>query len=352
MIPDIGISNGIMSVILNYAKAMTDDIKFDVVYFADKPETKQAEIEALGGRVFKINTPSPKSVLKGNTDKFFKEHKGEWDVLHIHAPHFTVFIAPSAKKNGIKKICCHCHSTLFSLKTKNLKRNEILNKPTKFLVDKKFACSKAAGNYWFGKDYTVIKNAVECEKYRFNPDVRNKVRTDFGLNDELVVVHIGRTDILQKNHPYILKVFANIKKKRPDSRLMLIGAVPTDETNKLCTELEITDSVMFLGLRTNVNELLQGADVFLFPSTDEGLPVSVIEAQAAGLPVLMSDSVTDEVIVTDEAVTLSLNASKDNWAEKIIQLSEIDRKDNFEVMKSAGWNISECAQQLIEYYKG
>lgn len=352
MIPDIGISNGIMSVILNYAKAMPDDIKFDVVYFADKPETKQAEIEALGGKVYKISPPSPKSAIKGEMDKFFKAHKGEWEVLHINAPHFTVFIAPAAKRAGIKKICCHCHSTLFSLKPENLKRNEMLNKPTKFLVDKKFACSKAAGDYWYGKDYTVLNNAIDCEKYRFNEAIRNKVRAEFGLTDELVVAHIGRTDVIQKNHPFLLKAFAEIKKQQPNSKIMLIGATPTDETDKLCAEYGITDDVMFLGLRRDVNELLQGADVFLFPSTQEGLPVSVVEAQAAGLPVLMSDSVTDEVLVVDEATAMSLNESADKWAEKAITLSKLDKKDNFEIMKNAGWNIYDTTQQLIDYYRG
>lgn len=352
MIPDIGISNGIMSVILNYAKAMPEDIKFDVVYFADKPQTKQAEIEALGGRVFKINPPSPKNALKGEMDKFFKAHKGEWDVLHINAPHFTVFIAPAAKRAGIKKICCHCHSTLFSLKLENLKRNEILNKPTKHLVDKMFACSKAAGDYWYGKNYTVLNNAIECEKYRFNPEIRDRVRNELGLKDELVIGHIGRTDVIQKNHPFLIKTFGELVKLNNNVKLLLIGAVETDELKALCEEFIITDKVEFLGLRKDVNELLQGIDVFLFPSTDEGLPVSVVEAQAAGLPVLMSSSVTDEVLVTSEATTLSLDEPLDIWAKKMIELSALPRKDNFEIMKKSGWNIFDTASELVNYYRG
>lgn len=351
MIPDIGISNGIMSVILNYAKAMPEDIKFDVVYFAEKQETKQAEIESLGGRVFKVSTPSPKSLVKGDMDKFFSTHKGEWEALHIHAPHFTVFIAPSAKRFGIKKICCHCHSTLFSLKSENLRRNQMLNKPTKFLVDKKFACSKAAGDYWYGKDYTVLNNAIDSKKYRFNQEVRDRVRTELGLTQEIVFSHIGRTDVVQKNHPFLLKVFGEIVKINPNSRLLLIGAEPTEETNRICSEYGTRDKVVFLGLRNDVNELLQGADVFLFPSTNEGLPVSVIEAQAAGLPVLMSDSVTDEVLITEESQAMSLETSEKEWAEKAISLSSAERKDNFEIMKSAGWDIYDVAQKLGEYYR-
>lgn len=351
MIPDIGISNGIMSVILNYAKAMPDDIKFDIVYFADKPQTRQADIEALGGRVFKINPPSPKTALKGEINNFFKAHNGEWEVLHINAPHFTVFIAPAAKRSGIKKICCHCHSTLFSLKPENLKRNEILNKPTKYLVDKKYACSSAAGEYWYGKDFTVINNAIDCKKYSFDKEKRAAVRNTLGLSSEMIICHIGRTDIPQKNHPFLFNVFAEIIKEHPKAKLMLIGAEQDDVCAELCRKLSISDNVMFLGLRTDVSDLLQAADVFVFPSTNEGLPVSVIEAQAAGLPVLMSSSVTDEVIVTPESEMLSLDLSPSEWAKKAIALSQTQRCDNFEIMKAAGWDIFDCAKQLVEYYR-
>lgn len=352
MIPDIGISNGIMSVILNYAKAMPEDIKFDVVYFSYQEKNRQAEIEALGGRVFKINPPSPKTLLKGEMDRFFNSHRGEWEVLHINAPHFTVFIAPAAKRAGIKKICCHCHSTLFSLNAKNLKRNELLNKPTEYLADKKFACSKAAGNYWYNGEYEVLGNAIDCKKYSYNCETRKKVRNALELADKLVVAHIGRTDVVQKNHPFLLDVFAQIHKINPSSQLLLIGAEITDDLQSICSEYGIADSVMFLGMRNDVSELLQAADVFVFPSTKEGLPVSVIEAQAAGLPVLMSDSVTDEALITENAVSLSLDESAQKWAQKVIELSKLYRKDNFQTMKSAGWDIYDCAQQLANYYKG
>ncbi len=352
MIPDIGIANGVMSVILNYFKAMPDDIKFDIVYFAQSEKTRQADIEALGGRVFKINPPSPKTLLRGEMDKFFKSHKDEWSALHIHAPHFTVFIAPAARRAGIKKICCHCHSTLFSLKPENLKRNELLNKPTEYLVDKKFACSKSAGDYWYKGEYEVLNNAIDCSKYTFNKNIRKRVRDDLNLNGKLVIGHIGRTDIVQKNHPFLLKIFAQIYKINPDSRLLLIGAEKTDETIKLCNEYKITNAVYFLGIRNDVNELLQAVDVFVFPSTREGLPVSVIEAQAAGLPVLMSDSVTDEVAVTEDVFEMSLNDSVNAWANKAIELSKSERKDNFQIMQDNNWDILVCVNKLLDYYRG
>ena len=107
VIPDIGVANGVMSVILNYAKAMPPDITFDVAYFAEKPQTRQAEIEALGGKVYRLDAPCPQDLCNGKMGRFFAEHAGAWEALHIHCPHFAVFIAPAAKRAGIHKIAVH-----------------------------------------------------------------------------------------------------------------------------------------------------------------------------------------------------------------------------------------------------
>ena len=108
VIPDIGVANGVMSVILNYAKAMPPDITFDVAYFAEKPQTRQAEVEALGGKVYRLDAPCPQDLCNGKMGRFFAEHAGAWEALHIHCPHFAVFIAPAAKRAGIHKVAVHC----------------------------------------------------------------------------------------------------------------------------------------------------------------------------------------------------------------------------------------------------
>ena len=351
MIPDIGVANGIMSVILNYFGAMPQDIKFDVCYFSEKEETRRGDIEALGGRVFKIPAPSAKGLMRSDMSRFFATHRGEWQALHIHAPHFAVFIAPQARAAGIKKICCHCHSSVYSLKGNGL-RNHILSLYAKYFVKTKFACSESAGRFWYGgKKFTVLKNAVNCREYAFDPAKRQKMRRLLNAENAFAVCHIGKTDIPQKNHPFLLRVFAEICARHPDSRLILIGAEKTDELSRLCRELEIEDRALFLGARSDVSQMLQAGDVFVFPSTKEGLPVSVIEAQASGLPVVMSDSVTSEVVVSDEVELLSLSASPSLWAERVIGFSQTERKNNYEKMKSAGWDIYDCACRLEGYYR-
>ena len=348
MVPDIGVANGIMSVVLNFAKAMPPDVRFDVVYFHETETTRKADIEALGGRVFKIDKPPKSDALKA----LLHAHKGEWQALHIHAPHFAVFIAPLAKREGIKKICVHCHSTEFSLKG-NGKRNELLSRYAKYNVKDKFACSKLAGNYWYGnKPYTVINNAIDCAKYRYDASKRAAVREAMGLQDCFVVGHIGKTDIPQKNHSFLLTVFAEICKIKSNAVLLLMGGEETAELKAQCRDLNIESKVHFLGFRNDIPELLQACDVFLFPSTREGLPVSVIEAQAAGVPVLMSDSVTDECAVTDLVRTKPLTENASVWAEQCVTLSAIPHTDTYETMYSAGWDLASISATLMSYYGG
>ncbi len=353
MIPDIGISNGVMSVILNYFKAMPEDIKFDVVYFSETKKTRQADIEALGGRVFKIDAPSPKDLITGKMNFFFEKHPDEWQALHIHCPHFAVFIAPYAKKHGIHKIAMHCHSTWYSLDPKNNFRNKMLYLMGSRMVDTKFACGKAAGHFWYGSDknFTVLPNAIDCDKFRYNEEIRNKKREELGLKDSFIVGHLGRVSPPQKNHTFLLKVFSQIKKKKENAVLLMAGAEKNEELDALSKQLGIEKDIFFLGARTDVCALCQAYDLFLFPSFWEGLPVSVVEAQAAGLPVVMSDSVTDEVCVTDHIISLPLSESPEIWAQKALDFSEQKNRYTFDIMKKSGWDIYECAERLVKYYK-
>ena len=350
-VPDIGSANGVLSAVLNFARSMPEDIKFDIVYFHETEENKKDEIEALGSRVFKISAPSPKTVLNGEIKKLFNEHKGEWSALHIHAPHFAVFIAQYAKRAGIKKICVHCHSTEFSLKG-NSKRNELLSLYSKYFIKDRFACSDNAGKLWYGnKPFTVINNAIDCKKFAFDEKIRAAKRKELGLRDEFVVAHIGRTDIPQKNHNYLLTVFNEIVQINENSVLLLIGGEKTDLLFDFCKKQGIEDKVRFMGIRHDIPELLCASDVFVFPSTKEGLPVSVIEAQASGLPVVMSDTVTKEAIITDLVIPASLSLSPSYWAMVCTEDIDTSRPDTFKTLQEKKWDINSVSEILEAYYK-
>lgn len=350
VIPDIGVANGVMSVILNYAKAMPPDITFDVAYFAEKPNTRQAEIEALGGKVYRLDPPRPQDLLSNKMQRFFAEHAGRWQALHIHCPHFAVFIAPAAKRAGIHKIAVHCHTTTYSL-AGNGRRNRLLSLYAKYFVPMRFACSTAAGKIWYGnRTFQVLKNAIDCSAYAFSSEIRQAVRRQAQAADAFVVGHIGQATVKQKNHPFLLSVFAEIAAQRPDAQLWLIGAQSTPELEALAGQLGITDRVRFLGQRRDVPELLQGCDTFIFPSTSEGLPVSVIEAQAAGLPVLLSDAVTREVACTPLVQTLSLQQSPEEWAEATLR-PHLPRQSPTAELIADGWEIQAAAEQLAQFYR-
>lgn len=349
MIPDIGIANGVMRVILNYATAMPEGVKFDIVYFAEKQPTRQAEIESLGGRVYQVKRPSLSALFSGEMDALFQTHSGEWSALHIHAPHFAPFIVPQAKRAGIQRICCHCHTTAFSL-LGNGRRNRLLALYAKYGIAKKFACSENAGHVWYGKKpFEVLRNAVDCQQYAYNEAVRLQMRAALGTENALVVAHIGRTNIPQKNHTFLLQVFAAIRQRHPEAVLLLIGADPTPALQAQAAEME--PYVRFLGVREDVAALLSAADIFLFPSISEGLPLSVVEAQAAGLPVLMADTITDEVTVS-VCERLSLKEDVSVWAEKALALSRLPRTDVSAVVAQAGWDIADNAQKLYQFYRG
>lgn len=353
-VPDIGVANGVVSVVLNYFKAMPDDIKFDVMYFMDCEKDRRADIEALGGRVFKISPLGIKSLFSPEIDSFFQTHKGEYEAVHIHVPYMSMFIAPKAKRHGIKKIAVHCHSTVYSLISSNTQRNRLLNIPTKFMATKLFACGKNAGEFWYkNSDFTVIPNAINCAAYAFDDEKRMAKRKELSITDScLAVGHIGMTQMQVKNHPYVLRVFAKIKETNPNAILLLVGAEPNDELTELSKELKIEESVRFLGRRKDVTELLSAMDLFVFPSFNEGVPVSVIEAQAAGLPVMMSDTVTDEVCITDGIKCLSIDSDPSVWAQQAANIPVVERATAYETVKNSGWDIYDCARKLIDFYEG
>ena len=353
MIPDIGISNGVMSVILNYFKAMPKGVYFDVVYFQETQKDRKEDIENLGGRVFKISPPSVKSIFSSEIKDLFLNHKDEWTAVHIHAPHFAVFIAPYAKKCGIDKIVCHCHSTWYSLSPKNEFRNKMLALPINKLCSLKLACGTEAGLFWYKhkNNFKVLNNAVDFEHFKFSEDKRNKFRKENNLTDSFVVCHIGRVSPPQKNHPFLLEVFSKIKEKKENAKLLLVGAEKNDELLKLCKSLKIENSVFFLGQRKDTDRILSASDLFVFPSFKEGLPVAAVEAQASSLPVLMSDTITDEVKITDNVYSMSLDESAEKWAEKAIDIANAQRKDSAVFFENSAWNIKNPAKSLYEYYK-
>lgn len=351
----IGRSNGVMSVILNYASHVSKDIKFDVLYFVSTDDDRIAELKDLGGQATEIDPPGLHSLFRDDVDGYLEAHRGEYAAIHIHLPYLAGVIAPKARRAGIGKVLVHSHSTWFSMGGSEL-RNKLLNMPTKRLADELIACGREAGAVWYGKHaletgrVTVLPNAIECDKFRFDSAVRKTVRNELGLDDRLTLACVGTlTD--RKNQSFLIRLAAQMKKRGTDPVLLLVGDGPMrEELAGLADELGVDRDVMLLGNRPDVARLMQGMDVFLLPSLMEGLPVCAIEAQAAGLPVIMSDTVTDETCITDVTTRLSLEAPLDKWADEVFRLAKLPRTDTTDIIRQAGFDLEAGARKLERLY--
>ena len=220
-----------------------------------------------------------------------------------------------------------------------------------------FMCSKPAGIWTFGSKAVdsgkvkFIKNGIETEKFVYNDQIRILKRKELGLNNKLVVGHVGRF-MQQKNHTFLIDIFQELHKKQPNSVLVLVsdGKLMNEVKNKVHT-YGLDDAVLFLGNRNDVNELMQAFDVFVFPSLWEGLPLTGIEAQTAGLPVFMSDVITDEVCITNNIYKMSLKQSATEWANKIFSVTNNHKRENMkQQVIDAGFDIRTTADWLQEFY--
>ena len=218
-------------------------------------------------------------------------------------------------------------------------------------------CSSLAGEWTYGKKAVTerrcifLKNGIETQKYAYNRAIREGKRKELGITDNFVIGHIGRF-MQQKNHAFLIDIFSAVKKMNPKAKLLLVSEGRLmDEIKQKVSSLGLQNDVLFLGFRNDINELMQAMDVFVLPSLWEGLPFTLVEAQAAGLPCVISDVISDESIVTDLIKKESLKQSAEIWAKKILNVyDETTRKDTAYLVKDAGFDIETSAQWLQEFY--
>ena len=196
-----------------------------------------------------------------------------------------------------------------------------------------------------------MKNAIDTNKFIYNKDIRRQKRKELNIENKFVVGHVGRFHP-QKNHDFIIDIFKELNEKRKNSVLLLVGDGELRQSieNKV-KELNLLDKVIFTGVRDDIPELLQSMDVFVFPSLYEGLPVTLIEAQATGLPCIVSDTITHEAIISSNIQSVSLQKSAEEWADKILLIDNGSNRENaaIEIINS-GFDVNEIAKMLIDFY--
>ena len=339
-------------------------VQFDFFtpYYCNNEKLIQ-EIEGLGGRVYqgggRFDTVGNKRDFIINLKKFLEENP--YEIVHINSGSIfaLAFGAKIAKKCGAKKIIVHSHATGYNnLKHKIIKCISVpvfLKSATNY-----FACSKEAAVWKFPKKiikdgkYDIIKNGIELEKFQFSQRIRNEYRKKFNLENQFVIVNVGRfTD--EKNHEFLIKLFSQFLKENRNSKLLLIG----EGTNKkniieMTKKLGIDKYVLFLGIRDDVNNILQASDVFVFPSKFEGLGIVAIEAQASGLPTICSENIPEEANQTDLFFKLYLSENINKWINTIMRFKDSEniskRKDYVQKLKIAGYDASDSAKRLENIY--
>lgn len=361
MIASLGIG-GTQAMVMNlYQKTDRSKVQFDfIIDHSDHPKHTYfaEEIKRLGGKIYIMPTFRGGNILEivKAWDQFFQTHK-EYRILHVHARSYACIYLAIAKKYGIKTIV-HSHSTSngrgFSALVK-----KVLQYPLRYQADYFFGCSMSAGEWLFGKKvagsdrYHLIRNAVDLDRYRFNPEMRKQYRKLIGAEENtMVYVHVGRLHE-SKNHSFLLNVFAEIQKKKDDSLLVLVGEGELRETiEEQIKDSQIDDKVVMLGARNDVPCILFAADYFLFPSKWEGLGISLIEAQATGLPCFISENVPMEAVICRDVKILSLEQGCSRWGEEIIMGMQIlpDRDRAYKEVVNAGYDINEVALYLQELY--
>lgn len=353
---------GIQQLAVEIAKHMSKDIQMDFLVLNDgQTYPLEDTIKELGYNLYKVNAwiykPTDYMNYYREIDKFFKSHH-DYKVVHINTSSKNFLILKIAKKYKIPVRIAHSHNIGFQSKSKAQILMGNMFKPLlkKYATDY-FACSKLAGEWLFGKKNVengkvkIIHNAVDYQKFKLNKEVRKNIRKDLNIDDKIVIGHVGRFTN-QKNHTFLIDVFNEIHKKNKNTVLMLIGiGEKEEEIKEKVKSLNIEQNVLFLGFKDNVNELMWAMDVFLMPSLYEGLPVVGVEAQATGMPCIMSkDVVTDEVKITSGVKFISLNEPAEKWAEEILN-SDLKRKNTEEELKNAGYFIDDMAKELADFYK-
>ncbi len=347
------VRGGLETFLMNlYRNIDRDRVQFDFLVHRQAPGDYDEEIRSLGGKIFIVPRQNPfdPGYFKA-VRKFFSEHR-EYRIAHAHLDCMSALPLSCARKEGVPVRIAHSHN---AAQTKDLKL------PLKLMCMRKIpreatellSCGKAAGDFMFGgAPYQVIPNAIDTEQFLFQKELREKARKELGFSEEeLVVGHIGRF-MEQKNHPFLLRIFSALLRKRKNSRLLLVGEGPLMEEMKAqAKELGISENCVFTGVREDTPALYQAMDVFCLPSLYEGFPVVMIEAQTAGLPCLISDTVSPECILTDHVEQLPLHAGEEAWAEKLLSIAGGDRSDGAGKVQSAGYDVRENAKRMQKHYE-
>ncbi|WP_173774725.1 glycosyltransferase family 1 protein [Anaerostipes hadrus] len=343
---------GLETMLMNYYRHINrEKVQFDFLVHRDFEADYDSEILQLGGKIYHMSRLIPWSrKYKKELKQFFLKHP-EYKIVHVHQDCLSSVALGCAKECGVPVRIAHSHNSSQDKNLKYLIKKYYMKKIPVYATDL-FACSKSAGNWMFGKNkYHILYNAIDIEKYKYESKESIRLKDKLGLKNELVIGHVGRFNP-QKNHTFLIDVYYECLKKNQNIKLLLIGDGDGKEAIKRkVKKLGIEDKVLFMGVRNDVEKFLQIMDIFVFPSCYEGLGIVAVEAQAAGLPCVISDTIPNDCIVTQQLVKKeSLDVPLSKWVNDIFKYSKLERRDHSKEVSIAGYDIENEAKKLERYY--
>lgn len=362
VLPSLSKSTGVARFVYNMYRYHDEDrVHFDFLHHANidgkliDANTYDQELEDNGSRVFRVNQASAGLLrFMREVHEVFQEHGNEYDIVHCHMPNSAFCVLKDAKEAGVQHRIVHSHLNNSSDKFFHRLRNIPLNAIGKHYATDFLACSKDAGRFLFGsKPFKVINNGIPIERFAFNSQIREDLRSSLRIpQDSIVIGCVGRM-AKQKNYPFVVKVFSEFLKKYSSAVLLIAGdGEERGRIEQMVEEMGIKDSVLLLGVRNDINKLYSVMDVFFMPSLYEGLPVSAVEAQAAGLPCVYSTDVPRESDITGTGVFVNRGEDIQRWVqrleEKTIGMPRL--LSNVDLLKKNGYSASENAAVLESYY--
>lgn len=353
LLPNLHVSNGVASYAINYFRQLDhDEVQMDFVVYKNRKTPYAAEIEEAGSHVYVLpplkNLPAHYKACR----ELLK--KGHYDIVHDNTLLISTPLMAEARRQNVPVRILHSHNSKLGETARKEKRNAVFLPVLRRQANAYAACSDLAAKAMFGAaEYTYIPNFIDADKFAFNPETRQRVRAQMGVADKKIITTVGRI-APQKNPFFAMDVFDRVADRIPDAEYWWIGSGALgQEISAYVKKKKHADRIRLLGDCSDVKELYQAMDLFFLPSIFEGLPVTGIEAQAMGLPCVVSDNVTNEMVYTELVQYVSLNQSPEKWADIICRIlyERKERRSYREELVNSVFSDVKAEAFLLKYYR-
>jgi glycosyltransferase involved in cell wall biosynthesis len=309
------------------------------------------EITSLGGRIYYLPNVKRNPILRFIQLRNLIKNNS-YHVVHKHSANANGWLDLMAAKAG------NARTRIYHAHGGTTQNNNLVQYFFRILVNcfstHKLVPSKLTGEIVFGKKQCnneivkVIPNFIDVERFKFNSIVRERVRNELGLHDKYVIGYVSRFDPV-KNHKFLLEIFHEVYNYNKDVILLLVGdGELRPDIEAQIDSLDLFDAVKLLGVRDDIYDLYQAMDVYVIPSLNEGFPLAATEAQASGLPCVLSNTITEEVVLCETCIRLELSSKSDDWVDAILNKHRIS--NGHEQVRNAGYDIKEGITQWSRMY--